>query len=1515
MEGNECGLCREMFETKELAAKHENRPAHKQKLKVEQFLNNEVPNNCTKASSHLLERYQIKNLPIVGLTDVVEIQTLGVADTNFWICSICHDVGSTYEEADAHLQSLKHILTFFDENEPSIKQKMEVELSDPDDKCEKYEKYREAAELYYNENKPLQGPEIIRTNMSAADGMKRFDLKDNTTISFQHEGNKTVLHCGICNEVCPVHTSGKSPNDKARQRHCTHANHVRRAAIISTIKEFEPKEMFEEYTTNEQPNDLHWCKNEENGNYYLSQPCGYRYSYNAGSETICAICCCLVTTGIKEHFSSEFHAMKYLTQVHSYNAFIALSLKGEARREKALKIFQAAYSLENETRCLIRCASRFPKNLKSQLAEDVHKYEDVPLIVIDDFKESTGKMHILCQSCTTYIEFDTSSADTPEKLETAWFNHVNGDLHFETSAMKARVNFDSKFYVPHQSNFAFPDNERKGDWSMHKDVLVQNQCAVGLEYMVEDEIEEEVVCQCCWQVFSKNLVSAVNTHVKSYDHLKQYIFHQNPEITKILLGPDTDISKRKLLLDFLQRNSGAFQKRMIVHSKFKSLELATWSSISRRYVETSVAVNNANRDVYETVLNLVDSVAEDSAENGEMTAKEALIVAQMVITNTARGNDKELKSIVCRCVPCDQLVVANSATWQDDIFTNHICTDEHYRRAEQLKSTSISVFGICPEKSTYTVKPFVQKDLTKKVVWQWNATSKQHEYVGSIVGLDDIIEWRYMTNDPISPKKAEFFCQLCAKMFPKRAIELETHVREMEHCINFMMKYRPLNFREFNEMLVNQHLDKGKELRKYLSGQLREVHPTQDYCIKIYDPSGEAERSQMEVVIKMQEEEKQRRIIETRERIAAEKERLLKEHAERRKADEERREKERLMQLESLQRHQEIERQRQAERAERLQFAKENAKRLAEKATKEAEEKALKNRLQQASLLELQRIDQQKINVQQKRLEVERMQLMKRMGKAASTDPQLGHPGISPSLFSTPPPTLNFARPDFGTPHPVPQFSPFGFPPPPVQQHNPYAMDPSGGFSMNFNARPPPDSPAVVKRPTLRGKQVDPMIHDTRKIKNKADLLDYMHSREATRIIDAEIPLEFSRTVQDCEEAIGIDLIAEVICLDDPNLDSYLCTACNCWMSPIGMFNHMKSTEHKSTFLRTNYPDHFNEVNRERNRELRNNIFKNFLHEMKRKQIGAVLRLRMNTIIDKATIERLWPGYEDHFDQRQASGSWSTGGFREVSAPSIALPKVVPVTNLFADEEEDLRRGGAKRRERSRSRDRRRSRTRSNSRSRSRSRERDYRSSRRRSSRSRSRSRSRDRSRRDYRDRRHGSPRNRSRDRSRSHDRSSSRNHDPKAPGNKWMEQTDSFLAQLGEIAKNSAETKKPEDYLSQLAAVRELTKSGVIKGTSVDLESKKKKTSSAKSDSPFAAPVDEKRIAKEKEEQEMTKKRKMMAAMFMMERLVQENNGMVSREEINKMYESIGLNPDEGDREINKLIQDMGNKQVRLAQ
>lgn len=158
--------------------------------------------------------------------------------------------------------------------------------------------------------------------------------------------------------------------------------------------------------------------------------------------------------------------------------------------------------------------------------------------------------------------------------------------------------------------------------------------------------------------------------------------------------------------------------------------------------------------------------------------------------------------------------------------------------------------------------------------------------------------------------------------------------------VNFQHKYRPGQIRELNEQLKDTS-DKAKNLRAYLVSILKDIHPSQDYCIRIWDPEGEENRRREEQLKKIQEEEIRQQKLERKRQLKLEIEEKNRKAAEklRMKMEDE---------AERKRKEAAIQAQLQAEKDARLKYARENVKFVMES----KEDIALRNRLEQASRLE-----------------------------------------------------------------------------------------------------------------------------------------------------------------------------------------------------------------------------------------------------------------------------------------------------------------------------------------------------------------------------------------------------------------------------------------------------------------------------------------------------------------------------------------------------------------------------------
>uniref|UniRef100_A0A1I7XCN3 C2H2-type domain-containing protein n=1 Tax=Heterorhabditis bacteriophora TaxID=37862 RepID=A0A1I7XCN3_HETBA len=659
----------------------------------------------------------------------------------------------------------------------------------------------------------------------------------------------------------------------------------------------------------------------------------------------------------------------------------------------------------------------------------------------------------------------------------------------------------------------------------------------------------------------------------------------------------------------------------------------------------------------------------------------------------------------------------------EDVWEKHLLSDEHFRRMTAFMASKLGentmlvfrsvcgselhgysffgdMFGFSESCSAYTVKPFVQKDPNKKITWQWNSKNKVHDFVLSIIGLEDLVERR--SNEVVGEHAPDFFCRLCATVIPRRAMLLEAHVRSVQHVLCYLHKYHPLTILKIDGLPK----EGGREIRRAIAQRLKDVRPKSEYCIPVYDPIGEQERKGIVAMQKAKEEERQRQMAEARKKAQEERKRK---DEERRKLREQEIERERNRKIERERKEKEA-----RDRAKRIederqrlrQVALENAQKVEDEKRAQVTEEKGRRQSQQAQLRSIldrekarlkvlqdrdkaQRLVQEKLDLEQKMKELqEKAALQKPV--VVVPDPQLiipaklvNKPSQMPpiTMISVPPPNMSVIPSTFnqyGVPPPVNSFtmsSPnvqYSEPPPELIRNTLELVGPKPVFSSfvpvaeSMPIYPTRDaenssdydcsrsrsssssqtrslSPSYhVYRPSLHGREVDPYITNPKIMHTRAQLVDFIWRQGAERIPPNELPLKFNKKASGMEGVLGLDCLYEaclclfstVVCVDSPELDTFYCSMCGIWTTPSGMFIHLETKEHKLAYLFRNYKMYHQTVISETNNVVRTSMLSQFAIQIWRmEQPPSQVNNRLRSILDRATICRLWPEHVTVLDQ------------------------------------------------------------------------------------------------------------------------------------------------------------------------------------------------------------------------------------------------------------------------------------------
>ncbi|VDP16214.1 unnamed protein product [Heligmosomoides polygyrus] len=970
--------------------------------------------------------------------------------------------------------------------------------------------------------------------------------------------------------------------------------------------------------------------------------CGMEYMVAFKNRSFCELCGCAVAS-VEKHFSCESHVMQFLSVSFPLEMFRLSHNAPKTRKKNVLDLlsspkFRFGGGLHKRVN-----VDWFPPSVEMVVKPECLSF---PNLMPELSSLGIDCCCLFCPVCWLTVKVPKNVTDGGEAL---WNAHCGEHSHFDFAVRRACFGFDEKNFVPMSSTVPKAPKKLHGSWIQMKEdkdvFFVQTQGDVGLEFVVDDQENQEVVCTLCAQWFPRGMDTLINNHIRSYSHLNHYLHVTNRNLLSMLMVQKTEAATRELMLEWLQRSLYNDMDEMRLYSPELANRMRAWGNIAIRKVDAT-AYDSTHRPIFECVMELVDAVSKDGAEGAQISIKEALAVAAVKV-HAMKERSGKVERILCRCT---------------------------------------------------------------KVTWQWNAKAKTHEFVLSVVGLEDLVERR--SSEATGAHPPDFFCRLCAVEIPRRSACLESHVHSAQHVLCYVHKYYPQTIMEL-DMLPKEG---GKEMRRVIAQLLKDHQPKEPYCIPIYDPIGEQERKGIVAMEKIKEEERQRHMAEARKRAQ---EQRKKKDEERRKQREKELEEEKARMAERARKEKEA-----RERAERLEQEKAHVKKLLQEAQRKAEEerkaKEAKERAKEAkeraeAEAEKQRrqehlrslLDREKQRLkalhekeaQQRRLLEEKEELERKMrdlkdraafqrnGPAPVPPPvpdprNMGPPDprnmvppdrrpmgppdqrtMNPSVgLAKPPPPEPFRQPLLGTGPSNIHNQPV--PPPPTVYNNPtgfrITFENAGAKSLFPSFVPIPEAVPVYKgmeeadkatrpmqpnipvidRPSLRERRVDPYISNPKIIQSRDQLVDFIWRQGAERIPEKELPVKFNEKAAGIEGALGVDCLYEVICADCSDLDTFYCSMCGFWTTPNDMFKHLETSEHKLAYLFRNYKMYHQTVVSETNSLVRSAMLSQFAIQIwKMEQPPGRVSNRLRSLLDRAIIERVWPEHVNVLDH-----SWKDEG-------------------------------------------------------------------------------------------------------------------------------------------------------------------------------------------------------------------------------------------------------------------------------
>uniref|UniRef100_A0A7E4VXM0 C2H2-type domain-containing protein n=1 Tax=Panagrellus redivivus TaxID=6233 RepID=A0A7E4VXM0_PANRE len=230
-----------------------------------------------------------------------------------------------------------------------------------------------------------------------------------------------------------------------------------------------------------------------------------------------------------------------------------------------------------------------------------------------------------------------------------------------------------------------------------------------------------------------------------------------------------------------------------------------------------------------------------------------------------------------------------------------------------------------------------------------------------------------------------------------------------------------------------------------------------------------------------------------------------------------------------------------------------------------------------------------------------------------------GAPVVMPPVYGMPPP-LNY-----------------GMPPPMISTY--------GGF-------PPAIPPPIVDIEAAKAKaKRDLYDRDLSKIETIPELVNYLEQQGQDPIPPTDPPLLFNDVVKKKKGLLGANLLAQVLCYDQPELETYLCTLCREWTTVSEIFNHLKSPTHRLNYLSKMYKAQYAKAIIHDDIATRDKVLNESAMKISALEGSKECNIRMRCILNVYQIGRIWPQYEQYVDN-----SWKIDDDDEFQQPPSKAP-------------------------------------------------------------------------------------------------------------------------------------------------------------------------------------------------------------------------------------------------------------------
>uniref|UniRef100_A0A9J2QB47 C2H2-type domain-containing protein n=1 Tax=Ascaris lumbricoides TaxID=6252 RepID=A0A9J2QB47_ASCLU len=777
-----CLVCQTKHSTAEDKTEHSFSNSHIKRVTLYDFFSKESRSlKPSNRRSVLLERYKKSRTLAAGLECIHEF-VMPFCSSPWWACSICYKADADLDAVDDHIHSILHIKTYVEEFHPG-------RVVD-----ESVDRFTMLARLYamrvevLEEQGKLESPEVLDVEGVTREWalQKLAIVADSSSCRFKIDGlfgGHEALHCKVCHSNI---ASVEQTRERCWETHVASSYHQRVQLLASVIAQFESHPIDNPF--GDRPQTSKWEQNALG--VYLGPMAGLHHLVYFGTFPYCDLCYTVLDEdGVMEHFCSENHLIKFLSFHRPGAMYVAVYLPDDARRTQMLSIFDSIGSDD---------LGGHPRKIEAPYIPEVigansnPNVLNAPTLMPQLLPIGSDGFCLWCPVCWRTLKV---SSKENERIA-FWTEHcTKSKKHFQTAVRRALFNFEEENFVDMVTTLQLPTIKEEAVWKTAEldgtEVEVQQQTDVGLDFLVDDLHAEEVVCIACAAMFPRSDISQVALHVRSMDHLMQYLHTTDREMLNLVMSQKSSQAEHDLLMDYLRR-SVTSPGTIRVYNADLAITIARWGSVPYRKIELSTVEANI-RPIYAVLSEVIDRVADDKVEHITVPVKDALQLCSLRIHSINE------KSILLWCMGCERAFSVMEGAVVEGAWDGHLLGASHARRVASLAKNKLDPNGFINEKPKLTATLVDQMEMKKvlellqanrlknamKVVWRWNESDKLFEYIYAVVGLSDMVERRSInvgvTHIP------DIYCTLCAEVLPHSQEWLDSHIRSLSHIVNYVV--------------------------------------------------------------------------------------------------------------------------------------------------------------------------------------------------------------------------------------------------------------------------------------------------------------------------------------------------------------------------------------------------------------------------------------------------------------------------------------------------------------------------------------------------------------------------------------------------------------------------------------------------------------------------------------------------------------------------------------------------------